>query len=396
MKLVFVNRFFFPDHSATSQMLSDAAFYLADKGQDVHVVTSRSTYEGGDRLTAKDIVSRVTIHRIWTSDFGRGSLVGRSVDYMTFYLGVFLALLRLLGRGDVVIAKTDPPLLSVPVAMVAKIKGATLVNWLQDLFPEVALELGVKVPSAVVSLLIRLRNWSLQRAKSNIVISDAMRDRILKQGIARDSVVVVHNWANGELVKPVVGNNPLRKSWGLSASFVLGYSGNLGRAHEVETLLGTIRAFGKDSTVTFLFIGGGVRMRELQAKVESEAMTNCLFKPYQPRKNLSLSLGIPDVHLSILKPEMEGLILPSKIYGIFAAGKPILYIGSIHAEVAGLIEKAGIGQAVNEGDVAALIAAIYNLKEGREKRELAGINARQLFEKQFDMPLALEKLAAVF
>jgi len=144
MKIVFLNRYFFPDHSATSQLLSDLTFHLASQGREVHVITSRQLYDEPDTpLLSKEVVNGVMVQRVWTSRFGRGSLPGRALDYLTFYLSTLFALLRTVSRGDIVVAKTDPPLLSLVVAPVAWLKGARLVNWLQDVFPEVAGAVGM-------------------------------------------------------------------------------------------------------------------------------------------------------------------------------------------------------------------------------------------------------------
>jgi len=145
-KLIFVNRFFFPDHSATSQMVSDLAFALAAAGFDVQVVTSRLRYDDpAAELPGREAIAGVQVHRVRTTRFGRHLLPGRALDYLTFYLSAAWRLFRLLRRGDVVVAKTDPPLISVPVGWVAGLRGARLVNWLQDLFPEVAAALGIRL-----------------------------------------------------------------------------------------------------------------------------------------------------------------------------------------------------------------------------------------------------------
>ena len=145
MKLVFINRYFYPDHSATSQMLSDLAFFLSGEGHSVHVVTSRLRYDHPEEtLLPSEDVRNITVHRVWTSRFGRHFLPGRAIDYLTFYLAASWKIFRLLGQGDVLITKTDPPMISVLAAWIASVRGAKLVNWLQDLFPEVAMSLEVQ------------------------------------------------------------------------------------------------------------------------------------------------------------------------------------------------------------------------------------------------------------
>src|SRR5205809_1991543 len=145
MKIVFVNRFFFPDQSATSQILTDLGFYLAGSGHDVHVVASRQRYEEpGASLPPAEVARSVKIHRIWTSRFGRDNLLGRTVDYLTFYLSAGWRLSLIVRHGDTLVAKTDPPLISIVVAVVARLRGARLINWVQDVFPETARALGVR------------------------------------------------------------------------------------------------------------------------------------------------------------------------------------------------------------------------------------------------------------
>ncbi len=143
MKIIFLNRFFYPDHSATSQMLSDLAFELAGKGHNVQVITSRLTYEGDRMLSPQEKVANVAVSRVPTTAFGRDKLLGRTLDYFTFYISAGFRLALDAQRGDVVVVKTDPPMLSVVAGPIALVKGARYINWLQDLFPEVATALGV-------------------------------------------------------------------------------------------------------------------------------------------------------------------------------------------------------------------------------------------------------------
>src|SRR5262245_59016805 len=142
--LIFLNRFLHPDHSATSQMLSDLAFALAKPGAAVTVITSRQRYDAPmDALPPRETVDGVSIYRVWTSRFGRANLLGRVIDYATFYLSAAWRLWRLARPGDVVIAKTDPPMLSVIAVPLCRRRGVRLINWLQDIFPETAQALGV-------------------------------------------------------------------------------------------------------------------------------------------------------------------------------------------------------------------------------------------------------------
>jgi len=395
VRILFINRYFYPDHSATSQMLSDLAFELAGSGSVVHVIASRLRYDAAEGdLPAAEMIKGVDVHRVWTSRFGRHFLPGRALDYLTFYASAGWCLFRLVQSGDVVVAKTDPPLISVMAAWVVKRRGARLVNWVQDLFPEVAIVLGVKGFNGWLGrFLVRKRNISLQRAYMNVVIGERMRERLLKEGIDEGRLKVIHNWANEEGVRFVSAqeDNPLRQEWGLAGKFVIGYSGNLGRAHEVETLLGAAQQLKDIKDIVFLFIGGGALRKRVEKEAAKRGLINLMFKGYQPRKYLSESLGVADVHVVVLKPQMEGLIVPSKFYGIAAAGRPTLFIGDVGGEIGQILNSGETGFALMAGDVDTFVGHVLNMKDDRKKLLSMGASARQLFEARFSKTRAMSE-----
>ncbi len=405
MKILFVNRFFFPDHSATSQILSDLAFALAARGYKIEVITSFLSYDGPRKLKRRESVGGVSIVRLPTSAFGRGKLVGRAIDYLTFYVSVFLSLMWRVRRGDIVVAKTDPPLLSLLAAPICRLKGARSVNWLQDLFPEVAEALGMgnaPLQKTLFSLLGPLRDATLKSACMNVVIGEQMALKLIGHGVPQPQIQIIKNWASGKFIRRAEPkDNALRKEWGLKDAFVIGYSGNLGRAHEIETFLAAIEALERQAVpggcanhdlagqVRWLFIGGGAQMEMLKREVERRALKTVIFKPYQPRELLSQSLSVPDVHLISLRPKLEGLIVPSKYYGIAAAGRPAIFVGDPEGEIAKTIAASGTGFAVCEGDGEGLAGAIRTLAGDPTLGRAQGERARALFEAQFDFPIAL-------
>lgn len=397
MTVIFVNRYFYPDHSATSQLVSDLAFHLAARGHRVRVVTSRQRYDAPDaRLMAREEVRRVDVQRVWTFRFGRASLPGRALDYLSFYLSAGWQLVRVARPGDVVVAKTDPPLISIVAGWAARWRGAKLVNWLQDLFPEVAAALGIGLARGLTGrALVALRNAFLRRAVLNVAIGEGMRTRLLAEGVDDQRVRVIHNWCDDAHIRPLpAASNPLRRSWGLADRFVVGYSGNLGRAHEIDTLLTAAERLAQEAGIVFLFIGGGAALERLRSEAEARGLANLCFKPYQPYERLPESLSVPDVHLVILRPELEGLIVPSKFYGIAAAGRPTIHVGAMDGEIPRLLLDAEAGLAVAQGDGEGLALAILRLRDDAALRERMGRNARLLCEAQFSRPAALERWVA--
>lgn len=394
MRLVFVNRFFFPDHSATSQMLTDLCCGLAAMGHEIHVVTSRLRYDDpAARLAPEDVVAGIIVHRVWTSRFGRSSQPGRAADYLTFYLSTLLRLIRLIDRTTILIVKTDPPMISVIGAVAARARDARLVHWTQDLFPEVAAAVGMRIMRPVLTrMLARVRDWSLQSAALTVVIGERMRDRLLARGLGTQRIAVIHNWADGEAIVPLAHSaNLLRDKWQLEEKFVVGYSGNLGRVHEFDTVLQAAEALRDRQDIVFLFIGSGHQMAALKREVETRELRNIRFHPYQPRETLAQSLGACDAHLVTLRPELEGLVVPSKFYGIIAAGRPVLFVGAPEGEIQRLVREAECGATFESRDSAALAQGIVRLAGDVSLAQRWGANGRRLFEERFSKRRAIAR-----
>lgn len=397
-KFVFVNRYFDPDQSATSQMLSDLAQGLAARAFPVHVICSQQLYGAPDaRLPSHEIRSGVTIHRVPTTRFGRARLMGRGIDYVSFYLSAGIVLLKLLGAADVLIAKTDPPLISILAAVVARIKGVPLVNWQQDVFPEVASHLGANpLPRWLDSLLRRLRDWSLHVAVMNVMIGNRMLEYFQQRGIPPARLSVIENWADGEAIAPKAAeDSTLRKRLGLSGRFVVCYSGNLGRAHEFETFLAAAHALRSDEAVVFLMIGDGAKMAPLRQAVSALGLDNFRFLPYQAREDLKDSLAAADLHLVSLLPALEGLIMPSKLYGILAAGRAVVFIGDSDGDIARVIRRAQCGVTVPVGAGDVLAGVIRQLRDDPAAGADMGTRARAVFSGQYSREQAIDRWLAV-
>jgi colanic acid biosynthesis glycosyl transferase WcaI len=391
LKLIFLNRFFFPDHSATSQILSDLAFGLAGDGQAIHVITSRQCIdERKVRLQAEEQVSGVVIHRVWTTRFGRANLLGRAIDYVTFYISAGTKLWNLARPGDIVVAKTDPPMISVIAAWVARRRSAILVNWFQDVFPEIAQRLGLRgFKGTLGRIALKLRNYSLNIASANVVLGSRMAEYVSTLPGARQ-VTIIENWSDGALVRPIPrAANEFRREWGLDNRFVVGYSGNMGRAHEFETILRACELLRSQTEVIFLFIGEGRQRKWIHEEVARRGLGNVMFRPYQARESLALSLGASDLHLVTLQPSMEGLIVPSKYYGIAAAGRPVIFVGDIDGEIARALTRDECGVAIGTGDSSGLASAIQEMHANADETERMGARARLAFERLYDRPVGL-------
>lgn len=393
-KVIFVNRFYAPDLSATSQILTDVAEALAKTDHTVTVLTSRMSYDGNQTYRPSERLKGVNIHRIWTTRFGRGSTIGRAFDYLTFYLSISLSLLFRLKKNDVLVAKTDPPMLSIPLGFIARLKSAHLINWLQDVFPEVATELGVTSSDNVLARALRsLRNRSLRHAAANVAIGERMKERIIEMGVESDRTTIIENFVDDRAIIHTPDHSPaLREEWGLAPDdFVIGYSGNLGRAHDLDTMLDAATALQEKPQIKFLFVGGGFLRERLNQEIATRNLENVLLRPYQPRARLPESLRLPNLHWASLNPKLEGYIVPSKAYGIAAAGRPLLMVGDEDGEIGRFIKAYDFGICVAPGDHARVRKIISDLASDPARLDQLGQNARRFIDERACMQLAFKR-----
>lgn len=393
LHILFINRYFYPDACATSQLLSDLAFYLAERGHTVRVVTSRQRYDDpAAKLAGRQDVEGVEIHRCWGTAFGRGRLLGRAIDYLCFYIGAFAGVLRWAQRGGIVVVTTDPPLNGVVMAPAIRLRGARQVNWLHDIFPETAAKMGVTGTRGLSGSLLRhLRDRNCREAAMNVVIGEGMQRLLVAHGVPGEKLAVIPNWAPHGVSPCPAERNPLRREWQLNGKFVVGYAGNLGRVHEFDTLIAAAQQLGEDESIIFLIIGGGAKLAEVKSRVIHAGLGNVLFRAHLPREQLSEGLSAADLHIVTLRPEFESLVVPSKIYGIAAVGRPAVFIGDIVGEAARVLANHGFGYAVEIGDTASLVAAIRRLAADTVAYAAASRHAVQAYHAHFAAPVAFDR-----
>lgn len=377
-RIVAVNRFYWPDHAATSQLLTDLCEDLAASGAEVVVIASRKRYDDPRaRLAPDETRAGVRIRRVAATRFGRDVSALRALDYASFYVMAFAALMGELRRGDTVLAKTDPPLISVAAALAARLRGARLVNWVQDVFPELAGALGMGWADGPIGAVLRgLRDRSLRVAAVNVVIDASMARRLAAAGAPPGTLRVVANWGC-EGIAPVAHDaNPLRAAWGLQGRRVIGYSGNLGRAHAPAAVAELVRRTAHLDRLTWLFIGGGAGLAAVR-RAAAGSGADVRFLPYQPRARLSESLSAADLHLVSLDPACEGLVMPSKLVGVLAAGRGVIALGDPQGAVAREVRAAGAGVVLDSARPETWAAAVA---AGLDDAAAAGARARACAE----------------
>ncbi|MBB3237654.1 glycosyltransferase family 4 protein [Phyllobacterium endophyticum] len=396
MKIVFANRYFYPDQSATSRMVSGLAIALARRGFEVTAIASRTLHDHSNvTLPAEEMVAGLKVERLWATRFGRSNIFGRIIDYITFHISAFVWCLLNLKSGDVCVVCTDPPLLSVTTALPIRWRRARMINWVMDLFPEVAMELGVLPNKSVSGSISRaMRDWSMRKSAMIVCPTAAMASYLSDRGLS--DVSVMHHWSDGEEIYPVApAANGLRTLWGLQDKFVIGYSGNFGRAHDFSTLLEAAVLLKDHDEIQFLLIGGGQRRDHVEEIVRNRELKNVVFKPLQPAENIAESLSAADAHIVSLIPRLEHCIVPSKFYGVLAAGRPTLFIGDRDGEVARVVASADCGAAVEIGEGGKLADLIVDMKNAPERRMQMGEKARRVLDTMYSRENAVSAWSEV-
>jgi colanic acid biosynthesis glycosyl transferase WcaI len=394
VKILAINQFYLPDHSASSQLLGELCGCLSATGHEVTVVASRGAYFGGIRFPPQEMCDGVRVVRPWATSLGKESILRRLSDYGSFWASSVAAAARI-ARPDVILVLSTPPLLAAGAALVGVSRRVPLVTWVHDVYPEVAAAFGLlSDKSMTYRALASVAAVTYQSASRVVALSEGMAARLIAQGAPRERVTVIPNWADGRLISPIKREeNEFRAAHRLS-DFVVMYSGNLGVGHEVDTLLEAARLlWTRKAPATFVFVGGGARRAD--AERAASELPNVRFLPYQPREALAQSLTAADVHLISLREGNQGLLVPSKLYGALASGRPILYVGPDACEVAQVVRRDGLGWEGRPGDAAGLANAILRMHADSERTARIGAKARQVFEQNYDLVHARRRWSEV-
>jgi glycosyltransferase involved in cell wall biosynthesis len=393
MKILLVNRVFFPDTHGTARFLTELADDLARAGHAVTVITGdRAGADPTIRFTPRENVHGVEVHRIPTAAFNRQRVLGWALNAASFYPGALWALLRR-PRHDVALFLTDPPLVFVLGPLLRFLKGTRYVVWSMDLYPDVAIATGVlEADGWPARLAGGIARWAMRRADAVIALGEVMAVRLRDHRVPPDRIAVVHNWADSRVIRPIPhAQNAFIAEHGLAGLHVVAYTGNMGLSHEFQTILDGARALRDRADTVFLFIGGGKQAARVREAARD--LPNVRFLPYIEEARLGEAVAAASVQVVTLQPGLEGLVVPSKFYTALAAGRPVIYIGPDNSEVSNLQVRGGYGMVVQPGNTAEFLKAVEMLRG--DIGEVVGRAARKFFLSEFDRPIAAGKIAAI-
>jgi hypothetical protein len=394
MRILLLNLYYPPDTSATAKMAATVAEALSAH-QDVTVLSGRPSYDPSERrpwrLSQTELAGRVKITRVGSTDYTRFQMKRRVLNYLTY---VALAIPRaLFMRCDLVLAMTDPPFQGIVGAIVALLKGKPYIYNIRDMYPDMAVGGAIVKPGFLARVWEQLHRWALRRARRVIVLGEDMRARIISKGVNPAGIEIVRDGADivsedapqpaldGEIIRTIRGN----------FKFVLLHAGNLGFYGAWETLITAVRNLEADG-VGLVFVGEGA----LRAHVEALAREakNVRFLPFFPASQIPSVLAAPDAHVITVKRGLEGVVVPSKMYGILAAGKPIIAVAPAETDVAALGAQFGFAVSADPDDLEKVAAAIRLLAMEAEKVQSMG-RAAKAVAPDYDRVKELQKFVKI-
>jgi glycosyltransferase involved in cell wall biosynthesis len=385
MHIAFFNRSYYPDQSATGQLLTDLCEDLVrDHGCRVTVVTGLplNPWPGTPPMPS-GLLSRAERHgvrivRAHGTRFDKQRFAGRASNYMTYFATAVWAGLRL-DRPQVVVALTDPPIIGLAGWLAARRFGAPLVMAFKDLFPEVTVLLPDFHSERINNALQRVNRFLVRRAAANVALGETMRRRLIEdKGAPAARTIVIPDWADTAAVAPGPKRNAFAAAHGLADAFVVMHSGNLGLSQSLETIVEAAALLRDVPDILWVFQGDGVKKPELVAQAQKLGLTNVRFLPFAPRDSLGESFASADIFVVSLQRGLAGYIVPSKLYGILASGRPYVAAVEDSCEVAHITRTHECGLLAEPGDARQLADRVLEFYRDRPMTARRGANARRV------------------
>jgi colanic acid biosynthesis glycosyl transferase WcaI len=394
---------FAPDVAPTGEVITSITGELAARGHDLHVVTSLPWYRHHrieEGWTGKVLREQVTewghITRVHPFPTDKRNIPARALAFggFTALTGIVAAASR--PRPDAVLAMSPPLTLGLAGWMTARLRGAPFVFNIQDVFPDVAVELGVITNPSVISVASALERFTYLRSDAVTVLSDDLRDNVATKlrGNRPDRVRVIPNFVDTEHIMPAPKENRYREEFGLTGKTVVMYAGNVGFSQSLDLVLEAAAALAHDPDLVFVINGGGAARADLERK--ANAARNVRFVDMQPKDRLPEVLAAADIHVVPLRRGLARSSVPSKMYSILAAGRPIVDSVDTGTEVAAVVERANAGVAVPPDDPEAFTKALARLVAEPDEVERMGRSGRAFVERWASPAAIAEQYEAVF
>ncbi|WP_280166229.1 glycosyltransferase family 4 protein [Priestia aryabhattai] len=400
-KIAFVINYFYPDFASTGQLLTELCLDLQEDFE-ITVIAAQPGYAGESAQTNKlfeeDYLENIKVIRIRLPKVDKTSKVSRMKYIFSYFMLANLALWKEKGV-DAIYTISQPPVLGGLIGTIGKfLKRSKHIYNIQDFNPEQAAAVSYTNKQSVFKLAKKIDMLSCSYSDCVIVVGNDMSETLKKRFDNKTvpSHVVINNWTNEDEILPLdkkdVHIQEFLKENDLQNKFIIMYSGNIGLYYDLENIIKVTEHFKRYEDLAFVFIGEGAVKQKMQSFVEEKEINNVYFLPYQPKEFIKYSLNAADVHLVVNQKGIKGVSVPSKIYGVMAAGKPILGVLEQDSEAQMLIKQSQCGVIVEPQDYQGIIHHIGYLYElEKEKLLKLGFNGRDYLDQHLKREISINK-----
>jgi len=402
-KLLIYAHYYTPDVASTGQILKELAEGMLSDF-DITVICVVPSYTGKvapeykTRMFYKEEINGVKIIRIRVPEFSKSNKTSRIKNILTYFLGAMIATFKV-GKMDFVYSISQPPILGGLIGVWGKwIKRAKYIYNIQDFNPEQTMAVGYSKNKLILRAMMWFDKFSCKSADKVIVVGRDMVEtlKIRFKGGKVPNHAFINNWIDEKEIYPLPSDNEkvlaFKKKYGLEDKFICMYSGNLGLYYDLENMMKVIKKFKERKDVAFAFVGEGSIRENLVFFKEKHSLNNVTFIPYQDKSDLVYSLNAGDVHWCINAQGIKGVSVPSKLYGIMAAGRPVLGVLESGAEARIIIEETGCGLVCTPGDYKAVEE---NLKQfismNSNQRTVMGLAGREYLVRNLTKDVSVMK-----
>jgi len=386
-RILVFSELYYPEETSTGYFMTKIAEGLSAYFSVMAVCAQPSYSKRGTRAPVKEIHKGVYIRRYPSTAFNKDRLVLRLLNIFSICISSFFLAVRSIRGSDLILVVTNPPLLPFIIWLASTFRGAKFVLRIDDVYPDMLNAAGMLGRNGVFyRALEKLNLYLYQNADHIVVLGRDMHSLVLNKigDHQHNQVHIIPNWGEIDQIYPCPReNHPLLRDLQIEDKFVVQYAGNMGYPHDIESLVETAKVLSKKQKIHFLFIGSGVKKGWLEEQVKKYGLNNVTLLDPRPRSDQNNFLNACNIAVSALVRGMSGVSVPSRMYNIMAAGKPVVAIGDKDSELGFVIQEEKVGWIVPAGNVTAFVDAVLEAEDKPERLTAMGKRARLLVEKEY-------------
>ena len=405
MRILFLTMYYKPDSAATGIVMASLAEQLAEQGHEIYVVTGMPHYstnsvwkEYRGKAWMRERQGRISVHRVWSYvPRDKDKLLPRFFSYLSFTLTSTLAGL-LMPRPDVILTPSpSPPLTNgVSAYLLGRLRGIPFVSNIQDIYPDVAIRMGVMTNPVAVAGYKKLERFVYAHSRAITVISEGFRRNLVAKGVPEDKIDVIPNFVDADFIAPKPRLNAFSAEQGWDDKFVVLFAGNVGLSQGLETVLEAAALLQDLPEILFAIVGNGASKPSLQAQAARMALGNVQFLPYQPHERVPEIYSSMDIGLVPLRRGFTNDSVPSKLFTIMGVARPLIAGVDAGSETASVVAESGCGLRVAPEDPHALAEAVRRLHADRAQAQEMGRRGRRHVEQHYTRVSVAHQYEAVF